>query len=104
MTVANNAVPSTAPPVLAITSPANGGSVSGQVTIKTTASDDNGTAGITQRLYIDGVAKAAFSGGSINYKWNTRPVASGTHTIVVTATDAAGNSTSQQIQVTKNGK
>ena len=30
--------------------------------------------------------------------------APGVTTIVVTATDAAGNSTSQQIQVTKNGK
>ena len=104
VTVANNATSDTTPPVLAITSPKNGGGVSGQVTITTSATDDHGTAGITQRLYIDGVAKGSFTGGAISYKWNTSPLASGSHTIVVTATDAAGNLTTQQVQVTKTGK
>ena len=36
-----------------------------------------------------------------SYNWNTRKAASGTHTIKATAWDAAGNSASTSISVTK---
>ena len=92
-------------PVLSITSPANGATLSGTVTISTSASDNNGTAGIVQRLYIDGALKATVTGKTtLSSRWNTRNSAAGTHIIMVTATDAAGNATTRQIQVTTTGK
>jgi subtilisin family serine protease len=102
VTVANDKTP----PVLAITSPANGATVSGSVSISTNASDNNGAAGITQKLYIDGSLKSTVTGQTLNYKWNTRAGggASGAHTIKVIATDAGNNATTQQIQVTVAGK
>ncbi len=92
-------------PVVSITSPASGATLSGNVTISTSASDNNGTAGIVQRLYVDGALKATATGKAIlSSRWNTRGAAAGTHTIAVTATDAAGNATTKQIQVTTTGK
>lgn len=102
--VANNATDTTAPE-LSITSPSNGATLKGNITISTSVSDDNGAEGIVQRLYIDGVLKATVTGkSSMSTKWNTRTAAAGSHTIAVTATDAAGNSTTQQIQVITIGK
>lgn len=95
VTVANDS----SAPAVAITTPANGASVSGQVTIATSASDNNGAAGITQKLYIDGVLQVTVTGRPLSMKWNTRRSAIGSHTIVVTAADVAGNSTTAQIQV-----
>lgn len=95
----------TTPPVLTITSPANGAMLSGTVSISTSASDNKGTAGIVQRLYIDGALKATVTGKpTLTSRWNTRSAVAGTHTIAVTATDAAGNATTRQIQVTTTGK
>jgi hypothetical protein len=87
-------------PVLAITSPADGAKVSGNVTITTSVGDNNGTAGITQRLYIDGVLKSSVTGKPLSVKWNAKSSSVPAHTILVTATDVAGNTTSRQISVT----
>jgi hypothetical protein len=87
-------------PVLAITSPADGAKVSGNVTITTSVGDNNGTAGITQRLYIDGVLKSSVTGKPLSVKWNAKSSSVPVHTILVTATDVAGNATSRQISVT----
>ena len=87
-------------PVLAITSPANGAKLNGNVTITTSVSDNNGAAGITQRLYIDGILKSTVTGKPLAVKWNARSYTTQSHTILVTAADLAGNTTSRQIQVT----
>src|SRR5262249_33454564 len=60
LTVANDKTA----PVLAITSPANGATVSGQVTIATSVSDNNGATGITQKVYIDGALATSVTGRS----------------------------------------
>jgi subtilisin family serine protease len=92
----------TTPPVVSITSPSNGSTVSGKSAwIKASATDNSGAAGITQRLYIDTKLVSTVTGGSLSYNWNLRKVASGSHTIKVTATDAAGNAATVQVQVTK---
>jgi thermitase len=104
VTIANNGPKDTTAPVLAITSPASFASLSGSATILTSVSDDRGAAGITQLLYIDGALKSTATGKPLSYKWNTRPAAAGLHTIVVTATDGAGNKTTKQVQVTTSGR
>ena len=66
-----------------------------------TASDNLGTSGITQTLAIDGKVVATATGGSLSTNWNTRKVATGNHILTLTAKDAAGNSASNSITVSK---
>ena len=99
--VANVAVIDTTAPALTIKNPASGATVSGTVQVKLEASDNSGSAGITQTLYIDGNKVASAVGAALSYSWNTRKVASGPHAVTATARDAAGNSTTQTVSVTR---
>ena len=90
----------TTPPVVSITNPV-AGRVSGNISVTVSASDNSGAAGISQWIYIDGTLKASGTGGSLAYNWNTHRVAYGTHTIDAVARDAAGNTSSTSVQVTK---
>jgi len=101
VTVSNTMVADTTPPTLVITSPTSGGRLAKHAIVTTSVTDNSGTAGITQLLYINGVLKSTVIGAALSYKWNTTPMAAGSHTISVTARDAAGNSVSRQIQVSK---
>ena len=86
-------------PTTQITTPANGATVSGTVTVTATASDNVGVTSI--QIYIDGVLKSSGSSSPLNYSWNTTTVGNGTHTIFSKASDAAGNTgTSTTITVT----
>lgn len=91
-------------PVVQIVNPV-AGNVSGSVTITVNASDNNGAAGITQFIYIDGMQVATGTGSTLSYSWNTRSkkVKAGLHTIQAIAKDVAGNlsSTSVTINVVK---
>lgn len=101
--VANGVAPvvnDTTAPSLAINNPV-AGSVSGVVSVNVSATDNSGAAGIRQVLYIDGVQKAIGTGGALSYSWNTRKIATGIHTVKAVATDAAGNSSTVQVVVTK---
>lgn len=91
----------TTPPVVTVSNPTNGSTVSGNVSISAVASDNAGSAGIKQTLYINGELKASATGGSLSYNWNTRKVAKGSYTITATGIDAAGNKTSTSIQVSR---
>ena len=94
--------PVATPPVVKILSPVSGPMrAKGSVAVSTSASDTSGAAGITQKLYIDGALKMTGTGGSLSYSWNVNKIASGTHTIQVTASDTAGLSSSASIQITK---
>ncbi|MGE5100731.1 MAG: S8 family serine peptidase [Deltaproteobacteria bacterium] len=94
-------VADTTPPAVTILSPAAGTTVSGRVTVSTSATDNSGSAGISQALYIDGSLKATATGGSLSYSWNTRKASSGSHTIQAVAKDASGNTSSTSVQVSK---
>jgi hypothetical protein len=87
-------------PTVQITSPV-GGRVTGTVTVLVQSSDNSGPAGITNQLYIDNILVASTQGSSLSYKWDTKRVAKGIHTIRATAKDAAGNVSSSSVQVTK---
>ena len=99
--VANTVVVDTTAPSVAITSPANGGRVSGTVSITLSASDNQGTAGLSNEIYINNVRMATGAGGGLSFNWNTRKVSSGTHTIEARSRDAAGNASRTSISVTR---
>ncbi|WP_426161561.1 S8 family serine peptidase [Pseudoduganella sp. R-34] len=98
----SNAAPAvvadTTAPVVAITNPTSG-AVSGTVNVTVNASDNSGAAGINMSVYIDGQLKASGAGSSLSYSWNTRKLASGTHTVQAVARDAAGNTSTTSVQV-----
>lgn len=101
VSVSNVVVADTTAPVVTISNPANGSVVSGNVGIRVSASDNLGTAGISQTLLINGVRVATAAGGSLSYTWNTRKISRGSYTIQAVARDAAGNSTTQSVTVTR---
>lgn len=88
----NNVVPDTQPPTVSVTSPTNGSTLIGTVTLTASASDDVGVVGV--RFIVDG---ADFGGEDISapfaLDWNTAGVVDGSHTVSARARDAAGNST-----------
>jgi thermitase len=99
--VANNVVADTSAPVVRINNPVSGSKVSGNVSVTVAASDNGGSAGITQRLLINGRQVASATGGSLSYNWNTRKIAAGSYTVQAVAVDSAGNSGTTSVQVAK---
>ena len=93
----SNYVTDTTAPTVAILSPSDGSKLGRMVNVQATASDSNGIA--WAELTIDGEVVARNTGGTLKYKWNTRKVAPGAHTIAVSASDSAGNVASQSIVV-----
>ena len=78
-----------------------GGYVSGNVSVSVNASDNAGAAGLSTVLKIDGVTYAQGTGGTLGYNWNTRKIAYGQHVLTAVATDAAGNTSTTSVTVTK---
>lgn len=76
-------------PAVVIITPANGANVNGIVPISASASDNIGVT--LMKLYIDGKQVSTSATGSLNYRWNTKKVSVGMHTINVQAYDAAGH-------------
>ena len=101
LNVANNLVADTSPPQVAFASPAEGAQVSGTVQIGTSATDNAGAAGIRQSLYINGTLRQTSVGAVLSYSWNSRKDNVGAYSILVVARDAAGNSTTRSISVSK---
>lgn len=102
LTVANAArvVADKTPPAVAITNPAAGAKVSKtSVNVSATASDAGGIASV--KLSIDGVVVATGNASPLTYRWNTRAVPTGSHTITVWAQDKAGNAATKTISVTR---
>jgi len=101
LSVSNAPANDTTPPSLDFIDPVDGAVVTRLTRIKTLATDNSGSTGITQMLYIDGALKITANSDSLEYRWSDRKVAPGVHTILVRATDARGNSTTKQVQVTR---
>jgi len=98
-TVALTVVAAAPPPPVAITSPANGTTVSGVVNV---VAAPTGTGAVKLEIYIDGELKACnFGAASISYPWNTGQVTAGPHTFFSKAYNAAGAaSTSSSVVAT----
>ncbi|MDQ3418025.1 MAG: Ig-like domain-containing protein [Acidobacteriota bacterium] len=85
-------------PVVALTTPASGASVSGVVNVAANASDDVGVVAV--RFSVDGATLGSEDTVTpYAVSWDSRTVANGTHTLMATAYDAAGNSASSSITV-----
>ena len=80
------------PPLVAITAPAGGATVSGSISIAADASDNSGIAGV--QFTIDG-ANAGTEDTTAPYSitWDTTAVSDGTHTVGAVARDASGRTT-----------
>jgi len=89
----------TTAPVISISSPLNKATVSGTVTINTSATDSGGVK--QMMIYIDSVLKATGYSGKLSWSWNTTSAAKGIHTIKVIAYDAANNQRTKSISVYK---
>ncbi|MGA7240081.1 MAG: TIGR03790 family protein, partial [Bryobacteraceae bacterium] len=84
--------PDTTSPVVKMTAPANGATVSGAVTLTATATDNVAVTGV--QFQLDGATLAgtpAVAGSTYTFSWNSRTAANGTHTLAAIASDAAGN-------------
>lgn len=92
-------VADTTPPTVGFVTPSGGTKVSGTVAVQSTATDNVAVAGIS--FYVDNSLKATASSAALNYNWNTKNLKAGQHTLKVVAKDAAGNSGSASILVTK---
>lgn len=84
-------------PTVSILSPSAGATVSGTIAVTVNAADDVAVASVS--LAVDGVTITSSSTAPFTNTWNTATVTNGTHTITVTARDAAGNKTSSAVQV-----
>jgi uncharacterized lipoprotein YajG len=80
-----------------IISPLSGAKVRGSVTISVSASAPSGIRRV--EFYIDGMLKGTDYRTPYTYRWNTKTVKAGTHTILVIAYDKAGNMKQTSITV-----
>jgi thermitase len=87
-----------AAPAISITSPAGGQTVSDGITVGVSATDNVGVASVS--LTIDGASQGTDSSSPYVFQWATTAATNGMHTLIATATDAAGNSASCSIIVT----
>ena len=77
------------PPTASITDPAAGATVSGTLSIASTASDDVGVTKV--ELYVDGAMKAVDLSAPYSFSLDTTTLSDGPHWLYVRAYDAAGN-------------
>ncbi len=88
-------LPDTTPPVVIISSPTNGATVAGTISVVFSATDTNGVT--SQQVLVDNVVK---SSSPSPFSLDTTTYPDGTHTIKVTATDPAGNIGSASVSIT----
>jgi len=89
------------PPIVSITSPLNGQTVSGTISVSATASDNVGVAGVQFR--IDGASLGAEDTTSpYGVTLDTTSLVNGSHQLQAVARDAAGNTSSASISISVN--
>ena len=88
------------PPSVTITSPSDGTTVAGVVSVAADASDDNGVSQV--EFFVDGISLGADSNGSDGWSatWDTTSVTDGGYNVSATATDTAAQTGGDSIRVT----
>ena len=91
--VSNPIVTDTIPPVVAITSPLTGTTLSGNmmVQINVSATDNVGVSQVS--IYVDGVLRCTDTGAPYTCQWNAKKAPAGSHVITAKGWDRAGNFT-----------
>ena len=89
----------TTAPTVAITTPANGATVSGTIPIAANASDNVGVAGVQFKLNGANLG-AEDTASPYSIGWDTTTVADGSYTVSAVARDAAGNVSQAAVVVT----
>jgi thermitase len=79
----------TTPPNIIITSPTDGSTVPGVVSVSVSATDNVGVVKVD--LYVDGSLYGSSTKSPFTIKWNTRKATQGTHALESKAYDAVGN-------------
>jgi peptidoglycan hydrolase-like protein with peptidoglycan-binding domain/lysophospholipase L1-like esterase len=99
-TFTTSSVPDTTPPIVALTSPTNGATIEGTVTLSASSSDNVAVAGVTFR--VNGVTIGSEdTSGPYSISWNTTATSSGSYSIVAVARDTSNNfATSTPVTVT----
>ena len=86
----SSVLPDTTKPIVVITAPRDGDTVSSTITISANAVDDTAVAGVQFKL--DGVALGAEDASSpYSVSWNTTAVANGAHVLTAVARDTSNN-------------
>jgi hypothetical protein len=90
--------PDTEPPVVTITNPTAGATVSGTVSFDADATDNVEVDYV--EFYIDGVIKSTDYSSPYSYSWDTTAETDGDHTLKAIAVDTSSNTDEDQITVT----
>ncbi|MDE2031221.1 MAG: carbohydrate-binding protein, partial [Patescibacteria group bacterium] len=98
LTFTKAAIADTTPPTISITSPSNGGTIGGTVTISANASDNVGVTKV--EFYNDNTLIVSDTTSPYSTTLDTTTLTNGTHTIKAIAYDGAGNTTATSINVT----
>jgi hypothetical protein len=87
-----------AAPILTLSSPGAGATVSGTVSLVAAAADDIGVAGV--QLLVDGASTGIdLASAPYQWFWNSSVVGNGPHTLSAIARDAAGHETTASVEV-----
>ncbi|HSX42844.1 MAG TPA: Ig-like domain-containing protein [Candidatus Saccharimonadales bacterium] len=91
--------PDTTAPVVSITAPVSGGTVSGTVTIIANATDSESGVHDVQ-FFANGASLGNDTTAPYSFQWNTTAVANGTYQLTAVAKDTAGNTSAASSSVT----
>jgi hypothetical protein len=90
----------TTPPTVSFSSPTNGATVSGTITVQINASDNVGVAAVS--LYLNGALLSTKTAAPYTFSLDTTRFANGSYTLRAVAADAAGNTAGAQISLSIN--
>jgi hypothetical protein len=87
----------TTPPTVGFSSPTNGATVFGTVSVVVSASDNVGVASVS--VSVDGALVGTDTAAPYNFSCDTPTLSDGAHTLTATAADAVGNTATTSISV-----
>ncbi len=88
------------PPIVSILAPASGSTLDKKGTfVRGLASDENGV--VEMKVYVDGKLESTQTAYEIKWRWNTRKISKGAHTVRVEAKDHSGNTGFNEMVVYK---
>ena len=89
LVVTTSTPPDATPPVVSITTPTDGSTVSQQVSITAAATDASGVSSVS--FSVDGAALSTDTSAPFTATWDSSTVSNGSHSIGATARDPVGN-------------